>query len=466
MVEGAFCGLIDGKGAKVVRLRVLTPADMPRWLANASSSAANWAKATNFSAKSGTISLLPDGRGQVAEILLGLGEERDFRAFAALPGLLPPGMAVECFNPLPEEAANRAALEWALGTYVFRRYKKNGKPQPEAQLVWPEEADRPWVRRAVNGIFLVRDLVNTPAADLGPDELEEAARALARKYNGKISVITGTELARKNYPAIYAVGKGSARAPRLIDISFGRKNDPKVTLVGKGVCFDSGGYDIKPASAMKLMKKDMGGAAHVLALAGMIREARLPLRLRVLIPAVENLISGEAFKPLDIINTRKGITVEIGDTDAEGRLILADALTEADSESPALLLDFATLTGAARAALGPDLPALFANSDRLAEDFLKAGQGIDDPLWRLPLWAPYRRLLESKLADISSTGDSAHAGAITAALFLERFVSKSTPWAHLDIFAWNGGNRPGRPEGGEAMGLLAAYELIVNRLSA
>jgi leucyl aminopeptidase len=466
MAEGPFCGLVDGKTTQAVRLRILTPADMPRWLSNASALTTNWVQATNFSAKPGSIALLPDAKGQVGEVLLGLGEERNLRSFAVLPGLLPPGITVECFNPLPEDTANRAALEWALGSYVFHRYKKNDKIQAEAHLIWPEEADRAWVRRAANGIFLVRDLVNTPAADLGPDELEAAARALARKFNGKIAVITGAELIRKNFPAIYTVGKGSARAPRLIDISFGRKNDPKVTLVGKGVCFDSGGYDLKPASAMKLMKKDMGGAAHVLALAGMIREARLPVRLRVLIPAVENLISGEAFKPQDIITTRKGLTVEVGDTDAEGRLILADALCEADSENPALLIDFATLTGAARSALGPDLPALFCNSDRLAEEFLQAGQNIDDPLWRLPLWAPYRRLLESKIADISSTGDSPHAGAITAALFLEHFVAKQTQWAHLDIFAWNGGNRPGRPEGGEAMGLLAAYELIVNRFPA
>jgi leucyl aminopeptidase len=291
------------------------------------------------------------------------------------------------------------------------------------------------------------------------------AGGLAQKHEADFRVVAGEALLEENYPTIHAVGRAAAphRAPRLIDLHWGDPNHPKLTLVGKGVCFDSGGLDLKPSSGMKIMKKDMGGAAVALGLADAVMGARLPVRLRVLIPAVENSVSGDAFRPLDIIKTRKGITVEIGNTDAEGRLILCDALAEAETEKPDLLLNFATLTGAARTALGPDLPALFTRQDALAEEILKAGRQEHDPLWRLPLWTPYRRMLDSKVADINNASDNAHAGAITAALFLAEFVSPATQWAHIDLFAWNPSARPGRPEGGEAMGLRAIYAAIRQR---
>jgi leucyl aminopeptidase len=311
----------------------------------------------------------------------------------------------------------------------------------------------------MEAIYLVRDLINTPAGDMGPAELAQAATKLAERHKARISVITGAALLKKNYPAIHAVGRASSRAPRLIDLRWGAKG-PRVTLVGKGVCFDSGGLDLKAAAGMRLMKKDMGGAAHALGLASMIMAARLPLRLRVLIPAVENSVSGDAFRPGDVLPTRKGLSVEIGNTDAEGRLVLCDALAEADSEDPELIVDFATLTGAARIALGAELPAMFCNDDGVAEALLAQGLAAQDPVWRLPLHAPYRRLLDSQVADINNISSGALGGAIMAALFMSEFVRPKTPWVHLDIMAWNPSSRPGRPEGGEAMGLRATYALI------
>jgi len=358
-------------------------------------------------------------------------------------------------------AATRAALGWALDTYVFDRYRE--KVRPSAELVWPARADRAAVLRRAGGVGLVRDLVNTPSADMGPAELAAAARKLAREFKARCGITVGGDLLKKGYPMIHAVGRASDRAPRLIDLTWGRPRDPKVTLVGKGVCFDSGGLDLKGAQGMKQMKKDMGGAAQVLGLARMIMMAGLPVRLRVLIPAVENSVSGNAFRPLDVLKSRKGLTVEIGNTDAEGRLVLADALAEAVSEAPDLVLDFATLTGAARVALGPGLPAMFCNDDALAGELETAGRRDADPVWRMPLFEPYRRTLESKVADLNNIGDMPQGGAITAALFLEAFVASDIPWAHFDVYAWNAARRPGRPEGGEAMAIHAAFEVIENR---
>jgi leucyl aminopeptidase len=301
---------------------------------------------------------------------------------------------------------------------------------------------------------------------MGPAELADAAAAVARQAGARCTVIVGDDLLKENYPTIHAVGRGSARAPRLVDITWGEADAPKLTLVGKGVCFDSGGLDIKSSSNMRLMKKDMGGAATMLGLAAAVMDSGLKLRLRLLIPAVENFISATSFRPLDVIRTRKGTTVEVGNTDAEGRLILCDALAEADAEKPALLIDAATLTGAARVALGPDLPALFCNDDKLADALLRAGEAEADPLWRLPLWQPYRRMLDSKIADINNVSESGFAGAILAALYLQEFVARETPWAHLDLYAWNSTARPGRPEGGEALGLRALLTLIRQRFGA
>lgn len=446
--------------ADTVPVTPLTKADLDGWLSAQPPATVAWVKAVNFTAEAGATALLPGEDGRLGRVLVGVSAVDDLWAFAGLPGALPAG-SYRIDAELDRRAASRAALGWALGSYAFTRYKSSDKAF--AQLVWPQQADHGDVERAASATWLVRDLVNTPASDLGPAELAKAARDLAEEFQADVKVIAGDDLLKKNYPAIHAVGRASPREPRLIDITWGRRDDPKVTLVGKGVCFDSGGLDIKPSSAMLLMKKDMGGAAHALGVARMVMMAGLPVRLRVLIPAVENVISGNAFKPMDVLKTRKGLTIEVGNTDAEGRLILCDALAEADAEKPALLVDFATLTGAARVALGTDLPALFANKEDLASDLLAASESAADPMWRLPLWQGYRKGLDSKVADIGNVTSHGFAGAITAALFLESFVSKETPWAHLDTYAWNGSARPGRPEGGEALGMRAVYALIEKR---
>jgi leucyl aminopeptidase len=315
-------------------------------------------------------------------------------------------------------------------------------------------------------VFLARDLVNTPASDLGPAELAEAAATVAERFDGDLRTIVGEDLLAQNYPAIFAVGQASPRAPRLVELRWGEHSAPKVTLVGKGVCFDSGGLDIKPSSGMLLMKKDMGGAAVMLALAQAVMARGLPVRLRLLIGAVENAVSGASYRPGDVVRTRKGLTVEIGNTDAEGRVVLADLLAEADGERPDLLLDAATLTGAARVALGPDLPALFTPDDALASDLIGAGEAAFDPLWRLPMHAPYRKMIDSGIADINNAGEGGMAGAITAALFLKDFVTDTSAWAHLDVYAWNPKDRPGRPKGGEATALRALLALLERRFPA
>ena len=460
--------LLAAAGTGTVTITPLTKADLSGWLdsqpAGEKEATAAWVKAVNFTAEAGSTAFLPGEGGAVARVLVGVSALDDLWGLAGLPGSLPPAsyrLDERIDDALDGRAATRLALGWALGSYRFDRYKKAGKSF--AGLVWPKHADQGAVQRTATATYLLRDLVNTPANDLGPAELANAAGALAEEFEAAIAVIVGDALLDRDYPAIHAVGRASPREPRLIDLRWGNPEHPKVTIVGKGVCFDSGGLDIKPSSGMLLMKKDMGGAAHALALGRMVMMAGLPVRLRVLVPAVENVIAGNAFKPLDVLKTRKGLTVEVGNTDAEGRLILCDALAEADSEKPALLIDFATLTGAARVALGPDLPALFSNNDELAGDLLAAGLEQDDPLWRLPLWAPYRKGLDSKVADLNNVTSNGMAGAITAGLFLQEFVSKDTPWAHLDTFAWNSAARPGRPEGGEALGLRAAYAVIAKR---
>ncbi|MFC1673805.1 M17 family metallopeptidase [Pseudomonadota bacterium] len=311
----------------------------------------------------------------------------------------------------------------------------------------------------------MRDLINTPASDLGPAELAKAARDLAEASGASYNEVVGVDLIRENFPAVYAVGRGAeeSRAPRLIDITWGREDAPKVTLVGKGVCFDSGGLDIKPAGAMKLMKKDMGGAAQVLGIASMVMAAGLDVRLRVIVAAVENSVSSKAMRPLDVVATRKGLSIEIGHTDAEGRVILSDALTLASEDNPDLVIDFATLTGAARVALGTELPALFSNDDDLARGILDAGKAQADPMWQLPLWQPYKKQTKGKLADLSNSTEGPYAGAITAALFLEDFVAKDVAWAHIDVMAFNTASRPGHPEGGEAMGVRAVFAMLRER---
>lgn len=454
--------LIARGGGLVVPIIPVVVGTLRAWLAEQPAPTAAWVTSIGYKAKPGRFCLVPDAAGGIQRVVLGVEKGPDIWSYGALPWALPEGTyRIEANLGTP--AATQAALGWALGGYAFTRYKK--RQRGCAKLVWPARADRAAVERTAEAIFLVRDLVNTPAADMGPAELAAAAKRLAQEHGASFKEIVGDGLLKANYPAVHAVGRASSRPPRLVDLRWG-KAGPRITLVGKGVCFDSGGLDLKDAKGMRLMKKDMGGAAHALALAQMIMSAGLRVQLRVLVPAVENSISGNAYHPLDILPTRKGITVEVGNTDAEGRLILCDALAEAASEKPDLIVDCATLTGAARQALGTDLPALFCNKDAVAAALLRHGQAESDPLWRLPLYRPYRRNLDSAIADISSTGaDDAQGGAITAALFLNEFVG-DTPWVHIDLMAWNKKARPGRPEGGEAMGLRALYALIAEKAAA
>ena len=424
--------------------------------------ARQFAAANDFAAKPGACLPLPTADGRIGQVLFGLDDEssksRDpFRA-GALPGLLPAG--VYRFANAPHDA-RLATLAFALGCYRFGRYRK--AEAPDVKLVPPDGVDAADVARMAEAAILARDLINTPANDMGPAELAEAAKQVAARFGASFSCIVGDELVRQNFPLINAVGMASTRAPRLIDFSWGDGAHPKVTLVGKGVCFDTGGLDIKPSSSMLMMKKDMGGAANVLALAQMMMDAKLKVRLRVLIPAVENSVAGNAFRPLDIIPSRKGITVEIGNTDAEGRLVLADALALADEEKPDLLIDMGTLTGAARTALGPDLPPFYTNDEQLAADVGRFARTENDPLWRMPLWPPYDAWLDSKVANITNAPSGAFAGSITCALFLQRFVEHASSWLHFDIYAWTPSAKPGRPEGGECQAARAVYKLLGER---
>lgn len=415
-----------------------------------------WADANGFKAQPGRLLLISGAKGELAHVLAG-ADASDAFAMGRLCRSLPEGTySIDGDVAAPE----LLALGWCLEAYAFTRYGKAAAPV--ARLVCPKGVDRAGVLRAAKASWLVRDLVNTPASDLGPDELEQAARAVARAHKAKLTVTSGRAL-EKGFPMIHAVGKASTRAPRLIDFTWGPARAPKVTLVGKGVCFDTGGLDIKPASGMALMKKDMGGAANVLGLAQMIMSANLKVRLRVLIPAVENAIAGNAFRPGDVLKSRKGLTVEIGNTDAEGRLVLGDALALADDEQPDLLVDMATLTGAARVALGPDLPPFYTDDEALAAAIAKAAQAVNDPVWRMPFWTAYNRLFDSAVADMNNSGDSGFAGSITAALFLRRFVEKTRSYVHFDVFAWTPSPRPGRPKGGEAQAMRALFEVIRNR---
>jgi leucyl aminopeptidase len=443
----------------------------PIWLASEESwpgvaeglpaAACAFAKAQGFEARSGTHCVLPDANGDILGVVFGLEGTAARHHDPFLPGklatLLPEG--VYRFDTLPADPT-LATLAWLLGSYRFERYRK--RSAKAVRLVVPEGVDHDEVARIAHAVATGRDLINTPTNDLGPDGIEAAARHLADRHGATFSSIVGDDLIRQNFPMIHAVGRASATPPRLIDLVWGRDDAPKVTLVGKGVAFDTGGLDIKPSASMLLMKKDMGGAAATLALADMIMGAGLPVRLRVLVPAVENAISGSSFRPGDVLQSRKGITVEIGNTDAEGRLILGDALALADEESPDLVVDFATLTGAARVALGPDLPPFYTDDDALAGEIALCGRAVNDPVWRLPLWDPYAAQLDSKIADINHVGGPL-AGSITAALFLRKFVTAAKAHVHFDIFAWTNAGKPGRPEGAEVQGARLMYRLLKER---
>ncbi len=432
------------------------------WLKEQSAARRGWIESSGVAGNAGDLALLAGRDGKVAGAVLVLPEQPTLWDFGALATKLPAGTWKIASDTAPVSPTD-AAIAIGLGTWRFERYRSK-KAKAGARLLWPDGADKARARAIIEAIALARDLITTPSSDMGPAELAAAAADLAKQHEAALEVIVGDDLLTHNYPMVHAVGRASARAPRLIDLTWGNEDDPKVTLVGKGVCFDTGGLDLKPATGMLNMKKDMGGAATVLAVAAMVMASRLPVRLRVLVPAVENSVSGNAFRPLDVVPTRKGITVEIGNTDAEGRLILCDALHEGAAEKPTMMVDCATLTGAARVALGTDLPALFCNDDALADDLLAAGKAASDPMWRMPLFKGYRRLLDSKVADINNAPGVAFGGAITAALYLQEFVPDDVPWAHLDMMAWNNTSKPGRPEGGEAQAARAIFAAIEKRI--
>lgn len=433
------------------------------WLASLEPAVAAWLREHDFRGERGRVVSIPGADRRVAGCAAGMGNIPNLENVtvwhgALLPERLPPG-TYHLAHGVSAAAATQLALGFRLGAYRFSRYRPALTPS-QVVLRAPPSTDMAYVNAAAEALAHARDLINTPANDLGPAELADSALALAASFGAQVSVIEGEALLAQGFPLIHAVGRGSSRAPRLIDLRWGSPSAPRVTIVGKGVCFDTGGLDIKPSAGMLLMKKDMGGAACALALARMLMALQAPIRLRVLVPAVENAVDGNAFRPSDVLTSRKGLTVEIGNTDAEGRLVLADALAEADAERPDLLIDLATLTGAARMALGPELPAVFSNDETLLADLRACGERETDPVWPMPLWAGYDEDLASRVADLNNVSPTPFAGAIIGALFLRRFVTQSPRWVHVDLYGWNPKERPGRPVGAEPQSVRALYRFI------
>jgi len=452
--------LLTRSTKKPIPITLLAENDFKVWVKRQPARVRNWLEAHDFKSKPGSFSVVPDASGKTSRVVAGISSPPSLWDVADFSNRLPMGTYnLDWDGPLAFH--EWMALGWALGAYKFTRYKKSEKGL--AKLVVSPKSDLEKIKRYAEAIGQARDLINTPAEDLGPKELAAAIAATGKKYKAKVTQIIGNDLLKKNYPAIHTVGRASSRAPRLVDLTWGNPKHLAVTLVGKGVCFDTGGLDLKPSSGMYFMKKDMGGAACALAVAQMVMDAKLPVFLRLLVPAVENSVSGNAYRPTDIITMRNGLTVEVGNTDAEGRLILADALVEASDKKPKVILDFSTLTGAARTALGTEISGLFCNDEKMSAELLQAGHDMEDPIWRLPLHAGYKKMLDSSIADLNSAPNSPYAGAITAALFLERFVPARQAWAHFDFMAWNSAHKPGRPEGGEAMTVRAAYRFIEQR---
>ena len=455
----------------VITITPVLKQEFTEWVEKQTASVQNWVKTSGFVAHHGSVCLLPDQQGNLSQVFFGVTDYADFWEFGKLPITLPAGsyqfdLSIPAL--LQGERLQHMAMAWGLGNYQFDRYKKAEERQALLLLPKPSENlifDNKHVILMVSAINWVRDLINTPTEDLGPSELGDVAVTLAHEFGAKVTQIVGDDLLKQNYPSIHAVGRASASAPRLIDLRWGNPEHPKLCLVGKGVCYDTGGLNIKVHNGMLHMKKDMAGAAHVLGLARMIMASGLPVNLRVLIPAVENSISANAYRSGDIIRSRKGLTIEVNNTDAEGRVILADALAEAMTEKPELVIDFATLTGAGRIALGPDLPALFCDHEEVSRGLIACGHKELDPVWPLPLFTPYRKFIDSKVADISNTSSSPYGGAIAAALFLKDFVDADIPWVHFDLMAWNTRCLPGRPEGGEAMALRATFRYLQEHFS-
>jgi leucyl aminopeptidase len=456
------CFVTAAKAADACPLIIVDRASFPAWREAQSAPTKAWLDANSFAASAGAFLMVPNALGTSLLVVAAIADAGDPLALSHLPKLLPAGdYFLHPDSPVSVDAG-LALLGWGLGSYRFERYLSPGRAGARLAL----DAGKVEASESLALLMasqLVRDLVNTPTEHMGPADLESAARQMADAHGAEVSVVAGDALLAQNFPTIHAVGRASHREPRLIELNWGQDKHPHVVIVGKGVCFDSGGLDIKSSDGMRNMKKDMGGSAHALALAQLVMSVGLPIRLTLLVPAVENSIAGNAFRPGEVIVTRGGLSVEVDNTDAEGRLVLCDALSYAAEKKPALILDYATLTGAARVALGPDVPALFCNDEALAADYLKAGEVARDRVWRMPLWRPYLSYLKSSIADLANGSSSRMGGAITAALYLERFVPESQAWAHVDVYAWNDNDRPGRPTGGEAQGLRAAFALLKNR---
>jgi leucyl aminopeptidase len=452
--------LAADQGGDATPIHLVDAAGFDRFLTSLSELGRTAVAAAGFRARADSALFLPGGNSRDWSLAVGLGEARapGRWSLAAAAAQLPEGR-YRIEGSVPPHALHG----WLLAQHRFTRYRKPDDSRGPRQLLVQDPAAIDRALAEAEAAASLRDMIDTPAEDMGPGEVEAAVRALADHVGSKVQVVTGEALLDQNFPAIHAVGRASPRRPRIISMDWGDPQHPLVAIVGKGVCFDTGGLNLKPGNSMALMKKDMGGAAHAIALARLVVARRLKVRLKLIVAAVDNAVSGNAIRPGDVIATRKGLSVEIGNTDAEGRLILADALALAAEAQPALILDFATLTGAARVALGPDIPAMFANDDPLAEGLLAAGAAAEDPVWRLPLWQPYKRMFRSDIADLNNNAEGGFAGAIVGALFLERFVPKAVPWAHVDTYAWNGTARPGRPKGGAALSLFAAFGALESR---
>lgn len=452
--------LAADQGAEAQTIHLVGEAGLETFLKTLSELGRTAAAAAGFRGRADTAVFLPGGAGPDWSLAVGLGDaaEAGRWTLAAAANQLPEGR-YRLSAPVPAQALHG----WLMAQHRFGRYRKAEDGRGPRQLLVADPAAIGPALADAQAVADLRDMIDTPAEDMGPAEVEVVIRALADAVGGKVQSVMGEALIEQRFPAIHAVGRASPRKPRIISMDWGDPAHPLVAIIGKGVCFDTGGLNLKPGSAMALMKKDMGGAAHAIALTRLVIARRLRVRVKLVVAAVDNAVSGDAIRPGDVISTRKGLTVEVGNTDAEGRLVLADALAFAAESTPALMIDFATLTGAARVALGPDLPALFTNDDSLAGQLMAAGTALDDPLWRLPLWRPYDRLFRSDIADLNNNAEGGFAGAIVGGLFLERFVPKGTPWAHVDTYAWNGTPRPGRPKGGAALSLFAALGHLEER---